>query len=505
GGLTIGPATGTFQVGGQPVNVSNGFALGNHDGAFSLSEANATQDSVTVSGTADFFTLDLAPAASSTSPSTAVSFQSDISTNFADSYTIRAYAPEGWTVAVDASGQVSAVPPLGATPAEYAILVTAQSTLYPELFVTAVHTVTTTAEDGLDLSVALDNSTTIPMGAVLNTDANDFLGRGLDPFGQLNNGQLSVPESAYLVSLTNRSTTDYTFDVAVNGLPAGWLLLSDAPGQSSTSLPLGAGASGQLGFYVVPTLFTLPAPGTSYNIEVTAVAQGNPALTETANISFTMPDLAFPYLHLDPTARYAAPGDIVSFDLSATNVGNQAASFPVEMTVKNNLYSPQVNLTTTLTAQPASFSTASIAPQATDTQAVTVDTTGTAIGQSYLLQATSAGAGYAPVTYGRIQIVSPESGLIFEAADSCTLDRAPLQASLEALALAVVELESWCALGDCPLPLRDNVVTAGQSVVGQATLAAQPTVLPALDGVNTAVSNLATQTDNADILAAIGV
>jgi hypothetical protein len=144
-----------------------------------------------------------------------------------------------------------------------------------------------------------------------------------------------VPEAAYLVNLTNRSTTGYTFDVAVAGLPAGWLLLSDAPGQSSTSLPLGAGVAGQLGFYVVPTLATLPAPGTSYNIEVTAVAQGNPALSETANILFTMPELAFPYLSLDPNARYAAPGDIVSFDLYMTNVGNEAASFPVEMTVKN--------------------------------------------------------------------------------------------------------------------------------------------------------------------------
>jgi hypothetical protein len=148
---------------------------------------------VTLSGTADFFTLDLSPATSSTSPSTAVSFQSDINTNFDDTYTIRAYAPEGWSVTVSNSGQVDAQPPLGATPAEYAILVTAQSTLYPDLFVTTVHTVTTTAEDGLDLSVTLDDSTTIPMGTVLNADASDFLGRGLDPFGQLNNGNSACP------------------------------------------------------------------------------------------------------------------------------------------------------------------------------------------------------------------------------------------------------------------------------------------------------------------------
>jgi hypothetical protein len=168
-----------------------------------------------------------------------------------------------------------------------------------------------------------------------------------------------------------------------------------------------------------------------------------------------------------------------------------------------NLYSPQVNLTTTLTAQPASFSTASLPPNGNETQAVTVDTSGTAIGQSYLLQASSAGAGYTPVTYGRIQIVSPESGAIFEAADSCTLDSGALQASLESLALNVVELESWCALGDCPLPLRDNVVTTGQAVSGYAQQAAQPTLLPAIAELDTAVSTLAAQTDNADILAAV--
>jgi hypothetical protein len=173
GGLMLGPAAGTFQVNGQPVDVSNGVAVGGYSGPITVAEAGATTDLVTFTGTADFFTLALSPATSTTGPNSAVIFDAEVESNFSDVYTLTVDAPNGWTTTIDTNGQVTAVPSVGAAPDDYFLLVAVQSGDYPDLFASAVHTVTITAVEDMEMAVSEDGAITVPMGEVLNDDNSD--------------------------------------------------------------------------------------------------------------------------------------------------------------------------------------------------------------------------------------------------------------------------------------------------------------------------------------------
>ena len=57
--VVVGPAGGTFLVGGRPVDVSNGVALAGYSGPLTITEATSTTDRVEPAGDASFFVVDL--------------------------------------------------------------------------------------------------------------------------------------------------------------------------------------------------------------------------------------------------------------------------------------------------------------------------------------------------------------------------------------------------------------------------------------------------------------
>ncbi|MCZ7666655.1 MAG: hypothetical protein M5U34_05190 [Chloroflexi bacterium] len=186
---------------------------------------------------------------SSTIPAdSAASFDADIDANFTGSYTLTAHAPSGWDVSANASGLISAQPPVGAAAGAYTILVTAQSQTYPDLFVSAEHGVTLTAVSGVSVSVTPDPTFTVPWGPayeVVNFDTAV--------------GRLQIPNAAFAATIQNTSSIAHTFDVDVSGLPFGWTILGGEAGSDQLSLPLAAGETVQLALYISSTASLPPS------------------------------------------------------------------------------------------------------------------------------------------------------------------------------------------------------------------------------------------------------
>ncbi|MFW6069570.1 MAG: transglutaminase domain-containing protein, partial [bacterium] len=242
--LLVGPASGTATAGGNALDVSNGLAVARLNQDIAISDDGDDADRVTFADTVDFFTLNLSPASSVTTPQSPFTFQTDLDANVSGAYTVTVSGPPGWALSLDESGQVSAQPAPGAPAGEHAILVTTQSVEYPALALSAVHTVTIAEHDGLQLDMRPDPTFTVPMGPASNP-------HDLVP-ADTNTGQAQVPGAAYTINITNTANSPRTIDLAVGGLPQGWTLLSNAPGVTQTSLALDAGEVGQIGLYVAP-------------------------------------------------------------------------------------------------------------------------------------------------------------------------------------------------------------------------------------------------------------
>jgi uncharacterized membrane protein/PKD repeat protein len=466
--FNLGPAAGTIQVGGQPLDAANGLALAGYTGPATLAQQNASLDLLTLSGNATFFTLHLSDDASTIPPTGSATFAPNILANTTGSYTITVAAPAGWNITLDNSGEITAVPPSGAAPADYTLLVVAQSVAHPDLFVSALHTVTITAHQGMALTVLPDPQITIPMGEILDPDAT--LG-GLN--GHVENGQAEIPGAAYTIILTNTSNLSHTFDITVDGLPAGWTILSHSQANpEATTMSLPAGGSGRLGLYISPTLTSLLPPGTNYAIDVTATAQDNGSLSEQATVPFTMPALAFPYPVASPALLYAEANSAGTVELTLTNVGNVGGSFPVTVTMYSSPFH-NTPLSPTLLTSPAAFNTPVLAPGASSSHQLTFTTDGTIPGEDYFLVASSASGFYLPSAYFAVQIVGPYSGPIYqtsaEVGETCSLNSPTFAPSLQALAQAVAALEQSCSAATCSLDDRDAVVEAALLVAEEAT------------------------------------
>jgi len=475
--VTIGPATGTFLVGGEPVDVSNGVAIAGYTGPMTITEATSTTDHIELVGDASFFTMHLSPTTSTTDPNSPVTFRALISANFTDTYTMTVEAPEDRNVEIDATGRITVTPPLGAEPGDYTILVTAQSGAYPDLFVSAMHTVTTTPYQGMDLEVAEDPLITVPMGRERDPNALP---------GDVNNGRAQVPGAAYTINITNTSTTAHTFRVEVAPtFPAEWGILSGAEGRITTTLTLPAGGSGQVGLYISPTLSALLPPGAAYPFTVTATTADSPTLSQADTAVFTMPALAFPYLATAPRLLYAAPDTPAAFDLAVTNVGNVGSAFSVTITLP----------VTTWTGMPPAFETASLPPEDVFTQTVALTPTDTAPGEDYTVAIHSPAGPYTPTTYLLVRVVSAHALCAYRAAETAAaLGNAPLSATLQDLGLATGRLEEK----PTDLSRRDRAVAAIRSVVRQ--LAAYP-ALPATGDLRETARALGTHTEPQDIRA----
>ncbi|MBX3060768.1 MAG: VCBS repeat-containing protein, partial [Anaerolineae bacterium] len=435
------------------------------------------------SGGQPALTMTTDPAATTAVPYTLTSFDVLLDANFSGPVSVNVYAPTRWFVNIVGDNTVEYAFPVGIPAGSYEITLVAQAADHPDVLVTAVHTVTISDNNSLSLTITPETRLTVPMNQAAIAAVS----------GQTNDGEAEIPQSAYQLELWNETAFTQTITVAASGPPANWLLLNGQR-QSSAVITLGSYERGFVGLAIQPPTGQPPAPGTSYPLNVTA---SSGSLNANASATWTMPGQPFNYLSLAGQTLYLGPDDALDIPLTMQNVGNAAGSFALDVTL------------------PISAGTAVVPPNPlnlavgqTAVQTITLNSADLNLGARFPLLLASAapdGSGgdlYTQYLLTQVQIVSPQSAALFAAADSCTLNDS-LGAGLEALATAVVELEQWCSLGNCPLPLRDRAAAAGQTVIGQARTAAQPMTLPALADVETAVTTLSTATGNSNILAAI--
>jgi uncharacterized membrane protein len=440
------------------------------------------------------FTLTANPDSSTVTPGAAAEFQAEIAANFDSNFEIYGYAPFGWDLTVDPTGNVTAWPAPQTMPGEYVVLLAARPQLHPDLMATAVHTVTVNPLHEVALSLSAEPNLTVPMGEPAFAAVSN----------QTNDAEAEMPQAAYTVLLENRSDASRTYDLTVSGPPPGWVILNGAR-QAATAVTLAPGAKTQIGLYIQPDPADVPTPGLSFPIEVTAVAQDDPTLTDMDSAVFTMPGQPFNYLTVDTAVIYAMPGTQVEFNLTVQNVGNSAGTFPLSAALPLPTWS--------LSGLPDDVT---LAVGQTETAVLTLTAGDVEVGRNYrLLLAGSAPDSYTQYLPLPVQIVSANSGPIFQQADhlaaACPLAEPQLSAALHALALAINDLERACDAGSCPQPLRAQVVTAAQQAANYGRLASplvqthtdleaaaaelagatsDDAILDALPGITTAITSL---------------
>jgi uncharacterized membrane protein len=444
------------------------------------------------------FSLAATPDSSTTTPGTAVEFLAEITTNFDSDFDVYVYAPDGWAVGLDEDGNVSARPPGHAPAGDHVILLVARPQAHLELSATAVHTVTVDPVAGVALTLAPEENITVPMGEAAYAAVSN----------QTNDAEAEIAGAAYTILLENKSSDGRTYNLAVSGPPAGWVILNGTR-QSNTMVTLGPGATARVGLYLQPDTADVPAPGTSFEVAATAVAVDDPALSDSDSTQFTMPGQAFNFVNVtSATTLYAMPDSPVVFDLMVENVGNAAGTFPLLAQLPLPSWS--------LEDLPGSMT---LAVGESQTAALTLTVSDVEVGDQYpLLLAGAAPDSYTQYAVMPVQIVSANSGPIFQDADhlaaACPLAEPQLSTALHSLALAITDLERFCAVGDCPLPLRDQVVVTAEQAANYGRLASplvqthteletaaaelagvtsDDAILDALPGITTAVSTLTSE------------
>ena len=315
------------------VHLAAADAYDGYSGSLSISEHSAALDSVTLSGTyARRLAVAAVPAQSQVTPFETATFQATLSAvqgavPDALPVTVTVVPPDGWTAALDASGQVAITPARTAAPGDYPVRLVAQAGDDVTLLAGAVHTVTLQHYNGMQWTVAPDPLTTVPWGPALALPPSGGAGGGT------NTGQAQIPGAAYLATLTNTSIVAHTFRVEVTpeGFPTAWIALGGAGRSTTTTLTLAAGSVGRLGVYIAPVgLTSLPPAGTQYPFAVRAVAADAPALDQSAPAVFTMPAVPFNYLTAAPETLLATASVPATFDVTLTNVGNVNGTFTVQ-------------------------------------------------------------------------------------------------------------------------------------------------------------------------------
>jgi uncharacterized membrane protein len=425
---------------------------------------------------APLFTLAANPAASAAVPTAGINFQAEIESNFNDDFTLMVYAPDGWDVTADATGNVNVVIPAGTPAGPYAIDVVAQSQANLELVEAVEHTVTVNALDSVLVSLNSEANLTVPMGDPVLTDVSN----------QTNDGETEAAGAAYTALVSNPGQTAHTYSLSVTGPPAGWTWLNGEQSDAS-SVTIPAGGTAQVGLYIQSPDGSPPAPGTNFSVNISAISGG---LSDSAGTTFSMPSQPFNYLTFQAGTLYVGASSSLDFSLAMTNIGNDSGSFTIApilppLSATLNIQSP-INLNL----------------GETQVQSATLTTTALPLGLRFPLVIGSAAPGsYTQYALAEIQVVSDVTESVFRAADNtasqCTLGEPGLSDALKSLALAMVHLEASCLNGDCDLALRDQTVAAANSVVLYASAAADS--LDSAGALMSAAADLAPHTENADI------
>lgn len=291
GTVYLGAGTGNVTVGGNLVSPANGVTITGYSGNLTVSATGAGNDSVSLSGSAaNALTVSANPTAFTTDQNTPVTFQTSIQTSFADTYTIMAQAPTGWTVSVDNAGNVTVTPAPGLQSGTYPIQVVAQSTTNPDLVAqTTVNVTLKSTLLGITLNVAQDPLTTVPF----------------------NGAQLPT---AFTASIHNNSSRPLTENLVFSNVPSGFTLLD-----SATTITIPAGQTGSVGVYLMPTS-EVPAPGSQFSFNVsTSDIFGDHA---SQAVAFTVPAVDAVTLSSAASTVNIAPAGTATDVLTIANAGN---------------------------------------------------------------------------------------------------------------------------------------------------------------------------------------
>nr|MBP7688043.1 hypothetical protein [Thermoflexales bacterium] len=450
--------------------------------AFTYGEAAVTDVAIatmTASATGSStpaFTLAANPSASSIAPGTTANFQAQITSNFADDFTVAVYAPIGWAATLTTTGQISVLPDEGVAPGNYTVQLVAQSKVHPELIETATHTITIQNSTNAQISISPEPKITVAMGlAAIDAEANET-----------NDGEVEVPGAAYTIVLTNTSAAVRTFDVTVSGPPSDWLILN-ATHSTTATVTLAAGEVTKLGLYVSPANGTLPPVNTNYPVDVTATST---PINVQASAVFVMPPQPFNRMTLDPANLYLPPNSSTFVNLNLTNIGNAAGSF--------DLSAHALPISGTISGLPASQA---LAQGASASLPLTLTLGAATPGATFPLviagKAISSTTQYATAN---VRVAGPFSGGVFQAADRlkfCPLSEPRLSATLTTLAVAMANLEASCDAGTCDEGQRGQAVLAAQDAANYA--GSFSPLVTADEALLQAANSLATHTTPADV------
>jgi uncharacterized membrane protein len=309
GTATLGPGSGSLTLAGSPIDSANGLTLTGYTGTLGVTAGGAT-DTVTVQGTANqVIRVAGSPATITANQNSPFTVSPVVQTSLADSYTITADVPAGWTVVLDASGNAAVTAAPGTQGGTYAVRFTVQSQTDPDLVAQG--------------EVLVNVAPTLP-GVTLALQQ--------DPLLTVPSGGADLP-TAFRATIQNLGPAADTFNLAFSNLPSGFTLAD-----SGTKVTIPPGATAVLGIYLQPT-GQVPPPGTPVSFAVTATSASNPAIKVTQTESFIMPSVDGLTLSGDPSAVTVLPGASASTQFTVEAAGNiaenvtLAASLPTGLTL----------------------------------------------------------------------------------------------------------------------------------------------------------------------------
>jgi uncharacterized membrane protein len=406
GAVDLGPGSAGVSVGGSPIDPTNVLALAGYSGSIAISAGGNGTDTAAFNGTtAKVLQVSANQTSLSTNQNTPVTFQASVQTSFADSYTLTAEAPPGWTVSVDGTGNVTATPAPGLQAGTCSILIVAQSTTDAALVAqTTVSIAVTPTQPGLSLSVVTDPLFSVPFFSA------------------------ELPTACRVEVHNNGPATD-TYSLSVSNLPAGFALF-----QSATSVTVPAGQTGIVGIYLQP-LAQVPAAGTQATFTVTATSVTDTSLTQSQDVTFTVPLIDALVATVDTPTVSASPGGSVSENVELNAVGN------VTETVSLNAVLPSGVSATGLTS-------VTVAAGTTVAQPITVSFDASTPPNSMFLATITAtyGPAAAPLTATTdvtLVVRSPQVVAVQQAATAANLlPDSRLGATLTDLATALAQLQT---------------------------------------------------------------
>ena len=349
--VDLGPGTGNIAVGGKPLDPTDGVTLTDYTGTINVSANGDGTDAVTLNGDAtNVLQVSRNAATLSTNQNTPITFPTNVQTSFADTYTLTAQAPQGWTVTIDNNGNVAATPAPGLQGGTFTIQIIAQSTTNPDLVAqSAVNvTITPTPQPGITLAVQPDTLFTVPF-------------------------QDAQLPTAFRAVIHNNGPTADTYNLSFSNVPSGFTLLN-----SGTTVTIPAGETGEVGIYLQPNPGQpVPTPGTQVSFTVTATSTTSPSITQTQIEAFTVPAIDAVNVSNNPSSVNTTPGTPVADTITLTNVGNVPENIALAATTPTGLTASGLG-TVSLGVGRSATETITLTPDASTTLNSTITATVTA-------------------------------------------------------------------------------------------------------------------------------